>query len=53
MGAEDRLCPVDRHELMHQLIERSTLQIIDGAGHLPTLEQPDAVNAALKTWLEI
>ncbi|GAB2184303.1 alpha/beta fold hydrolase [Roseibium sp. LAB1] len=53
MGAEDRLCPIDRHELMHQLIESSTLQIIDGAGHLPTLEQPDAVNAALKTWLEI
>jgi len=53
MGAEDRLCPRDRHELMHELIEGSTFEIIDRAGHLPTLEQPDAVNAAFKTWLDI
>nr|WP_282449110.1 alpha/beta fold hydrolase [Roseibium sp. CAU 1639] len=53
MGADDRLCPRDRHELMHALIAGSTLQIIDGAGHLPTLEQPNAVTAALKTWLDL
>lgn len=53
MGADDRLCPRDRHELMHRLIAGSTLEIIDSAGHLPTLEQPDAVTAAFKTWLEL
>jgi pimeloyl-ACP methyl ester carboxylesterase len=53
MGAEDRLCPRDRHDLMHHLVENSTLEIIDGAGHLPTLEQPEAVNRALETWLEL
>lgn len=53
MGAEDRLCPRDRHELMHALVAGSTLEIIDGAGHLPTLEQPGAVTAALKTWLDL
>lgn len=53
MGAEDRLCPRDRHELMHDLIKGSTFHVIDGAGHLPTLEQPDAVNAAFKTWLDM
>ncbi|WP_428670820.1 alpha/beta fold hydrolase [Roseibium sp.] len=53
MGAEDRLCPRDRHERMHELVESSTLEIIDGAGHLPTLEQPDAVTAAFKTWLDL
>ncbi|WP_298816195.1 alpha/beta fold hydrolase [uncultured Roseibium sp.] len=53
MGAEDRLCPLDRHELMHDLISGSTLTIVEGAGHLPTLEQPDAVNEAFKTWLEL
>ena len=53
MGKEDRLCPLERHELMHTLIEGSDLSIIEQAGHLPTLEQPEAVNAALKTWLEI
>jgi pimeloyl-ACP methyl ester carboxylesterase len=51
-GSEDTLCPLDRHETMHGLIPRSRLTIIDGAGHLPTLEQPEATNAALLQWLE-
>ena len=51
-GREDRACPVERHELMHRLIPHSTLTIIDGAGHLPTLEKPDQTNAALARWLE-
>lgn len=50
-GREDRACPVERHEVMHALIPRSALTIIDGAGHLPTLEKPDATNAALARWL--
>nr|WP_244318683.1 alpha/beta hydrolase [Roseibium hamelinense] len=53
MGKEDKLCPLDRHELMHDLVKGSTLEIIDGAGHLPTLEQPDAVNRALAAWMEL
>ncbi|WP_420332669.1 alpha/beta fold hydrolase [Roseibium sp.] len=53
MGREDRLCPLDRHELLHALIAGSTFKIIEGAGHLPTLEQPEAVNAAFKTWLDM
>ena len=51
-GREDRLCPLARHELMHDLIPGSRLVAIDGAGHLPTLERPDATNAALARWLE-
>ncbi len=51
-GRDDALCPVHRHELMHSLIRGSTLRIIDGAGHLPTLEQPDDTTAALIRWLE-
>lgn len=50
-GREDRACPVARHALMHSLIAQSTLTIIDGAGHLPTLEKPEATNAALARWL--
>ncbi len=50
-GREDRACPVERHEVMHALIPHSTLTIIDGAGHLPTLEKPEATNAALARWL--
>jgi pimeloyl-ACP methyl ester carboxylesterase len=52
MGREDRLCPLDRHELMHELIPQSRLVVIDGAGHLPTLEQPQRTTAALLRWLE-
>jgi pimeloyl-ACP methyl ester carboxylesterase len=52
MGAEDRLCPRDRHELMHALMPQSRLVIVDGAGHLPTLERPIETTAALRRWLE-
>ena len=51
-GRHDGLCPVHRHELMHDLLPNSTLTIIEEAGHLPTLEQPQQTNAALRDWLE-
>ena len=51
-GRDDALCPVERHELMHDLMPQSTLEIIDGSGHLPTLEQPEKTTAALSRWLE-
>lgn len=52
MGAEDRLCPRARHDLMHRLMPRSRLVVIEGAGHLPTLERPVETAAALRRWLE-
>ncbi|WP_291835949.1 alpha/beta fold hydrolase [Limimaricola sp.] len=52
MGQHDRLCPRDRHDLMHALIPGSRLAIIPGAGHLPTLEQPAETAVALHHWLE-
>ncbi|MDP5219880.1 alpha/beta hydrolase [Ruegeria sp. 2205SS24-7] len=51
-GREDTLCPVSRHELMHALMPQSRLEIIEKAGHLPTLEQPQKTTAALIRWLE-
>ena len=51
MGAEDRLCPLDRHQLMHDLMPQSRLHIIPSAAHLPPLEQPDATARALRDWL--
>lgn len=51
-GRHDRLCPVERHELMHSLMPNSRLEIIEGAGHLTTLEAPEETNAALRRWLE-
>lgn len=52
MGAEDRLCPRDRHELMHALMPQSRLVVVEGAGHLPTLERPIETTAALRRWME-
>ena len=51
-GRDDLLCPVHRHELIADLMPDCTLEIIEGAGHLPTLEQPGPTNSALARWLE-
>ena len=50
-GAEDKLCPVERHEMMHNMISDSDLKIINNAGHMPTLEQPRETTEVLKEWL--
>lgn len=50
-GDGDLLCPLERHTLMHDLIPHSRLEVIKNAGHLTTLQQPEAVNAALARWL--
>lgn len=51
-GRDDGLCPVHRHELMESLLPSTRLEIVENAGHLPTLEQPEATNSALIQWLE-
>jgi pimeloyl-ACP methyl ester carboxylesterase len=50
-GAEDRLVPLARAELMASLMPQATLTVVPRSGHLPTLEQPAATNAALLAWL--
>ena len=51
-GCDDTLCPVERHQLMHELIPNSELVIVSNAGHLPTLENPVETNQFLGEWLE-
>lgn len=51
MGAQDRLCPRDRHDLMHRLMPQSRLVVVQDAGHLPPLERPAETHLALKEWL--
>ncbi|MCT4556331.1 MAG: alpha/beta hydrolase [Pelagimonas sp.] len=50
-GAEDRQFPAKRHAFMAELIPGADLRVIEGAGHLPALEQPEAVCDALRAWL--
>jgi pimeloyl-ACP methyl ester carboxylesterase len=51
-GRADALCPVERHALMHRLMPHARFHIVENAGHLPTLEQPNDTTAALARWLE-
>ena len=50
-GEQDQICSPKRHKFMAELIEGAKLTIIKNAGHLPTLEQPEATNEALRAWL--
>ena len=37
---------------MAEAMPNARYSVIDGAGHLPTLEDPDAVNAVLEDFLD-
>lgn len=49
-GAEDKLCPIERHDLMDSLIKYSKLVVVKEAGHLPCLQQPLLTTEALRCW---
>ncbi len=51
-GRYDKLCPITRHEYMASLMPHAAFEVIEDAGHLPTLENPNATNQALARWLE-
>jgi len=44
--------PMKRHGFMAELIPYARLEVIEGAGHLAPLEQPEAVTMALRGWIE-
>jgi pimeloyl-ACP methyl ester carboxylesterase len=50
-GREDGWSPPARHEEMAAKIPGSKLVVIPECGHMSTLEQPEAVAAALRQWL--
>jgi pimeloyl-ACP methyl ester carboxylesterase len=51
VGRQDTLTPLELSEEMVAAIPGAHLEIIEDCGHLSTLEQPDAVNRALRHWL--
>jgi pimeloyl-ACP methyl ester carboxylesterase len=51
-GRQDAVTPLDRHEEMAALIPGARLEVVDECGHLSALEQPQAVSAALRRWLQ-
>lgn len=50
-GREDEVTPLAQSDFMHQLIEGSIMHVIDDAGHVSNLEQPDEFNQQLLDFL--
>jgi pimeloyl-ACP methyl ester carboxylesterase len=50
-GRQDLWSPPEQHERIARAIPGAELVIIEDSAHMVMLEQPQAVNAALKTWL--
>jgi 3-oxoadipate enol-lactonase len=51
VGAEDVLTPPDEAKAMASALPGARLEVVPRAGHLANLENPDAVNAALRAFL--
>lgn len=51
VGREDVFTPVSDAEFMHERLPDSRLAVIEGAGHMPNLERPDAFNRELAALL--
>lgn len=52
VGQDDAITPPKVHQEMVDRLAAGELVVIEGSGHLPTLEQPQAVSACLRTWLQ-
>ncbi|MDR8071384.1 alpha/beta hydrolase [Burkholderia cenocepacia] len=52
-GRQDAWSPLARHEAMCETIPGARLQVIEDSGHMTTMEQPEAVSAALGEWLAL
>ena len=51
VGSGDQLTPPDRAKEIASTIPGARLAIVPDAGHLPTMERPEAVTALLRDWL--
>lgn len=52
-GKEDDITPVESSQFLHENIKDSTLEIIESAGHLSNLDQPEEFNRILQRFLEV
>lgn len=51
VGADDEFTPVSDARAMHAALPDSTLEVVEGAAHLPNLERPELFDAALGRFL--
>lgn len=52
-GREDKVTPLNESEFMDEAIKESVLHVIDKAGHVSNLEQPDEFNKHLLRFLTV
>lgn len=52
VGRQDALCSVEMHQEIAAAIPDAKLVVIEDCGHLSSLEQPQAVTALLRYWLQ-
>jgi pimeloyl-ACP methyl ester carboxylesterase len=53
MGNEDFLTPISAARTIADGIAGSKLEVVQDCGHLSTMEQPDAVTRALRSWIAL
>ena len=51
-GENDQIIPIAEAEAMYRAIEEAEMVVVEQAGHLPNLEQPDVFNDAVIDFLE-
>lgn len=51
-GENDQMTPLKYSQYLHKHLQNSTLRIIPHAGHYVMREQPEAVNTAIREWME-
>ena len=52
-GEKDQLCPVSYHSDMKTMIKKSDLIVLEGVGHIPTLECSEILNNHLKKFFTL
>lgn len=50
-GSEDKWSPVSQHEVIQQQIPHSRLVVLEGVGHMSTVEAPEKIAEAMREWL--
>ncbi len=52
VGKDDQITPIEAAQKMHTLIVHSSLEVVDQAGHLTNLENPESFNHHIKSFLK-
>jgi 3-oxoadipate enol-lactonase/4-carboxymuconolactone decarboxylase len=52
VGDQDQATPFAAAEALHRALTDSKLLVIEGAAHIPTVEKPDEITAAIRNFLQ-